>query len=333
MSEAIAHHQEQDYPFDYHEEQSFQYELLKGHHRTDGSYKTDDQLRSEYIRRTDELIQRITEGVQIKNAETGELEIRRPDVVVYLDKSARPVSWLVKELWPKLAADPGEPVPPMPETRFVNIDREQWVNTVDPQGLGDMDIDLVDQSIIRSLRSIFMTPVHKKGSLGEHIDEAPTELDDKTVLIVDEVFSSGRTLTIAERFFKRAFPKAAIAGTYWMSGIVQKGMAVGNADLPVWYKEKDPTGRGIDNRDERKSQRSSSMTQRLGSWFLSTAFENPDPNSNQLRQEIHQLARDPNVLVTPSSTRPVEDTIKRATVLNDLTLEEYLARKRELSEQ
>lgn len=333
MSESKAHHHEQPDLFGDFDKQAFQYELLTGHHRTDGSYKTDDQLRSEYIRRTDELIQRITEGVRVNNPETGEWEVRSPDVVVYLDKSARPVSWLVKELWPKLAGEPNEPVPPMPKTRFVNIDREQWVNTVDPQGLGNMDIDLVDQSIIRSLRSIFMTPTHKKGRLGEHIDDAPTELDDKTVLIVDEVFSSGRTLTIAEQFFKRAFPKAAIAGAYWMSGIVQKGMAVGNADLPVWYKEKDPSGRGIDNRDERKSQRSSSMTQRLGSWFLSTTFEHPDPSSNQLRNEINLLAHDPNVLITPSPTRSVEDTIQRATTLNGLTLEEYLERKRKLNEQ
>jgi hypothetical protein len=327
-------------------EANFHYELLRGHKRTDGSYKTDDQLRSEYVRRTDELIRTFTDGVVFEDAQTGERQLEKPDVVVYLDKSARPVAWLVKELWPKLAALPGEPVPEMPETRFVNIDREQWVNTVDPKGVGDMNIDLVDDSVVRSLRSIFVNVKDKQSGLDEALDEAPTELDGKNVLIIDEVFSSGRTLAIANKFFKRAFPKANFATEYWMSGIVQKGSAQGNADLPVWYKEKDPTGRGVDNRDERKSQRSASLTQRLGGWFLSTALNTievnpetheavrvPEPNSAQLRREIRHLAHDPNVLITPSYQRDDDEYDARATALNGLTFEQYVAEKRAIDNQ
>jgi hypothetical protein len=316
---------------DFPSEEDFSYRLLTGHNRTDGHYKTGDQLRTEYVQRTDELIRKITDGVDVTNRETGEREHLNPDYVVWLEKSARPVSWLVKELWPKLAPEPGKEAPEMPAFRYVNIDREQWVNTVDPLGVGQVNIDRVDPTIIRSLRSIFVSPQHKKHGLTEEIDTAPTELDGKTILIVDEVYSSGRTLRIAENFFEKAFPTAKVAGAYWMSGTVQKGMAVGNADLPVWYKEKDPTGRGVDNRNEARSQLSASLTQQLGGWFLSVGFKGMDPNSTQLRKEITHLAHDPNVLVMPSNQR--DDLAERAEAANGISLAEYMQRKRELNAQ
>lgn len=245
--------------------------------------------------------------------------------------AARPVAWLTKELWPVLAPDmeTGE-TPDMPEFRFVNIDREQWVNTVDPNGSGYMNIDLVDESVIRSLRSIFVSPEHKGNGLTEEIDAAPAELDGKTILIVDEVRSSGKTLDIANKFFTRAFPTARVATSYWMKGMTtvgsrRGGTAEANADLPVWYKENDEAGRGVGNRDERVSQRSDSLTQRLGGWFLSTRLSLPsgegidtqDPASDQLRAEIKWLAQDVSenkVLVVRSLQR--EDFELRASVLN-----------------
>jgi hypothetical protein len=311
-------------------EPNFEYQLLVGHSRTDGSIKSDEQLRSEYIQRTDELIRKITEGVDTVDPATGETERKNFDYVVWLDKSARPVSWLTKEFWPKLAAEPGKDIPPMPQFRYVNIDREQWVNTVDPEGKGLVNVDLVDKSIVRSLRSIFLKPQHKQQGLTEEIDTAPAELDGKNVLIVDEVFSSGRTLQIAEKFFERAFPDSNISGSYWMAGVAQKGLAVGNADLPVWYKEKDSTGRGVDNRDERRSQLSPSLTQRLGGWFLSTAFKSTDENSAQLRDEIKHMAHDPNVLIVPSNQREEEEYDVRATELNHLSIKEFADVKKSL---
>lgn len=313
------------------EQDQTEYELLVGHRRTDGTYKTTEQLRTEYIQRTDELIRLMTEGVDVDDPVTGERSRQRPDVVVYLDKSARPVSWLVRELWDKLAPAPGEAVPEMPETRFVNIDREQWVNTVDPYGKGHMNIDLVDDSVVRSLRSIFVDNNYKQSGLSEELDSARTQLDNKTVLIVDEVFTSGRTLTIAERFFQRAFPTARIAGAYWMKGIAQKKQATGNADLPVWYKEDDVRGRGVANRDERLSQRSHSLTQRLGGWFLSTGFKEMDPASLQLRKELHKLANDPEVLIVPSNLRDMDDYDRRAEALNGMDLEQFMAEKRAMN--
>lgn len=300
------------------------YELLVGHERTDGSFKTSEQLRSQYIELTDELIYTITSGVEVVNNQTGERELRSPDYVIWLDKSARPVAWLTKELWPILAQEEDGSVPGMPEFKFVNIDREQWVNMIDPNGVGAMQVDNIDSSIIRSLRSIFTEPKYKSEGLTEAIDSSSSLLDNKVILIVDEVQASGRTLNMANSFFKKAFPSANIATKHWMAGQTTKfvpgaGMAQGNADLPVWYKESTVSGRGVGNRNDRLSEQSKSITQRLGSYFLSTRLQGPDPDSRQLRQEIKQLAEDVKInkiLVVPSLYR--DDFMDRAVRMNDM---------------
>src|SRR3954469_6875014 len=72
------------------------------------------EIRIKYLTLTDELIRRMSE--------------QRTDVAIFLDKSARPVEWLVRELWDELAPtdpDTGKTVP-KPEMKFLNIDREQW---------------------------------------------------------------------------------------------------------------------------------------------------------------------------------------------------------------
>lgn len=306
------------------------YRLLTGHYRPDGTYKNDEQLKSEYMELTDKLVNKMTNGLEVENPETGEKEIRKPDVVVWLDKSARPLSWLTKEVWPQLATDADGVTPEIPEFKFVNIDREQWVNQVDPEGTGYMNIDRIDPSIIRSLRSLFVSVSDKKDGLTEKVDSAKTALDGKTIMIVDEVNASGRTLDIAQKFFKRAFPDTAVGAAHWMGGVSQRGQATGNRDLPVWYREDTEHGRGVGNRDERKSQGSPSLTQRLGGWFLSTALAD-DGSTKQLRKELKMLAQDAaehKVIFKPSSERDLDDFDERLERYNDMSMEEYIARKR-----
>lgn len=319
------------------QEPPFEYKLLTGHRRTDGSWKSSDELRTEYLTQTDELIRKAVEGVEYTDPATGEVKVERPDAIVWLDKSARPVSWIMNEMWQKFAADAEGNVPQRPDFYYANIDREQWVNTLDPQGVGTVDITKVDRSVIRSLRSIFVSPANKREGLTEDIDTAPATLDGKNILIVDEVNSTGRTLVYAKKFFAEAFPTAKIAGTYWMGGVAQKGNGVGNADLPVWYKAQDPnrrpdhTGRGVDNRDERRSQQSPSRTQRLGAWFLSTPFPNPDPKSKQLRTEIRHLVHDTEVLIAPSIKRDEDDFDERVARFNKgMTIKQFGAARRKL---
>lgn len=310
------------------EQEPFEYKLLTGHARTDGTWKSTQDLQREYVRLTDDLVYQMTDGIKVTNRETGEEEVKKPDYVVWLDKSARPLAWLTRDLWPTLAADAEGAVPTMPQMRFVNIDREQWLSTVDPAGTNKMNVDAVHPDIIRSLRSIF---VQDKSALPEtiddtRIDDMETELDGKTVLIVDEVRSSGRTLEIARKFFERAFPDASVATTHWMGGSALKGGASGNADLPVWYRSDTELGRGVGDRDTHLSQKSPNRIQNLGRWFLSTKLRGPDSLSSQLRTELKQLAedvREHKVLVVPSIDREIDDVAERAQRLNDMTLPEY----------
>lgn len=300
----------------------FSYALLKGHNRTDGSYKTDEQLRMEYLQLTDRLVNVVTKGAKDTDPATGE-EVTRPyDNIIFLDKSARPVAWLMKEMWPTFASDADGVVAPLPAINFLNIDREQWVNTVDPNGTGYMDVERVDPSVIRSLRSIFIKPQDKANGLTEEIDTTSTSLDGKNILVIDEVLSTGRTLDIANKFLRRAFPTATVSGTYWMKGVTTRnsGLSRGNADLPVWYNEKVATGRGVGDRNSYSSS-SENLTQRLGRWFLSSRFDKPDKSSLQLREELKHLAHFPDVPLRPSVDRDDEDYDERLARYNRTTPE------------
>ncbi len=311
------------------------YRLLTGHHRTDGSFKTTEQLHTEYIRLTDNLVHLMTDGVEAVDATTGEHSIEQVDAVIWLDKSARPLAWLTKDLWPLLATDADGKVPEMPEFKFVNIDRNQWTSSINPEGQGMSNVSKIDESIIRSLRSVFLSnPSDRRDGLVESIDDAPTQFDGKTVLIVDEVLSTGRTLDYATKFFSRAFPEAKIASTHWMGGLVGKGRAVGNADIPVWYNSKSPYGRGVGERNVPVSLASANTTQRMGAWFLSAALRTPDPLSKELRSEMKHLAEDAKegkVFIEPSRKREDDDFEERALRLNHYeTLQEYVVHRREL---
>lgn len=315
-------------------EPEFRYRLLRGHRRTNGTFKDDETLRAEYVHLTDELIYKMTGGeVEFRSLSGDVVKDARPDYVIWLDKSARPVAWLTKELWPQLASDSDGSIPEMPEFRFVNIDREQWAPTLDPLHTGFMDYSAVPQNITRSLRSIFIRPELKRDGITDAIDDTPSELDGKNVLIIDEVRASGRTLEMAKAFFKRAFPSSYVSGAHWMSRTVSNTDGSGNADLPVWYKSDTPYGRGVGNRDTDKSLRSPSLGQRLGAWFLSTALDGGDEDSITLREEMKHLSDDVSegeILVIPSFDRP--DYFDRAERLNNTTRQEFEQKKKSLGD-
>ena len=86
-------------------EESLDYQILN-----------DPDLRERYVYNTERLIGRII--------------AHETDEVVFLDKSARPVAWMVRSLWPLLGIDEEGKHIPVPEMRFVNIDREQWQSIV-----------------------------------------------------------------------------------------------------------------------------------------------------------------------------------------------------------
>ena len=311
-------------------EAQFNYKLLTGHTRSDGTYKTDHQLRMEYITLTDRLIEEIQEGVLVTDPETKQVEHQPYDNVIFLDKSARPVAWLTKELWARLARDEDGNTTPMPTINFLNIDRYQWIDMMDVNGSGILQVDHLPPHILSGLRSIFASPEAKAAAerssndldaIEDELAEGHTALDDKNILIVDEVRSTGRTKDIAVKLLRAAFPTSRVHGTFWMSSQAAKlvpkagGIAFGNADLPVWYREDTIYGRGVGDRQYESNITPISLTQKLGQYFLSSRLPVPqDPLSSQLRKELHQLATHPDVPIRPNSLR--NDYNERITRLN-----------------
>ena len=189
------------------------------------------------------------------------------DHVIYLDKSARPVSWLVNEFWEDFA-DRAKP-----EESFLAIDRRQWFPKVGIQlemneqirdENGDLRVatgidfwrkfdELSDErkkDYLARIRGLYI----EGGIESEDPDmilSTPTKLDGKNLLIVDEVSRSGSTLDIAMGLMKRAIPELnSVNGhVFWKDVSVennetretQMGMA------PVWYPgdSSDWRGRGV----------------------------------------------------------------------------------------
>jgi len=291
MSEHTSHHSEkapvQDPLFELPKENEGLFE------RFDYDILSDPELRHRYVRYTEKLIAKtITE---------------EQDVLIFLDKSARPVSWLMRSLWPTLGVkgfdDEGNPIPaPMPEMKYANIDREQWAPLMGRSEVssGRITLDNVPPDTIDSLTGLYavkafdmLMPISK---------DEPTMLDDQNVLIVDEVKSSGDTVVMAELLFKKAFKNAkSITSTYWMTPETKYDKKSGgmiNAETPIWYDKNQIMGRLVGNRDFTRSSNSDSIRQRRGAQFLSYPFRDNkgktivDKSGVKLRKEMYQLGKE-----------------------------------------
>lgn len=201
----------------------------------DNEFYSIEKLESMYLSCSDGLIG-IQDGSITVDQETigdnakytfSEFDGQPSDHVVYLDKSARPIQYLIAGLWDSLA----KPSATKPEHSFVNIDKEIWLQQMNvpihrlqnPQP-EDYNFDNIDKQLLKDrinqLRAIYIKP-----EFIDQIDEnniesckdLPTVLDGQNVLIVDEVESSGYTLKIALELYKRAFPNTKFGTAYWAS--------------------------------------------------------------------------------------------------------------------
>lgn len=186
-------------------------------------------LQEHYIYLTSVLIDRIASGA--------DNDPSKPfDTVMFLDKSARPVAWMLKELWPSIAPQKIDEATgevrtmEMPQIKFANIDRLHW--RIDPdqeivEG-GKMREPTLDE--IQGLRSIY------------DVDEQHT-ISGQNVLIVDEQKESGDTLAVAQDLFSRAFPESRFESAAWISHpyrYTTNGEKVYDvSEIPVWYPKKD----------------------------------------------------------------------------------------------
>lgn len=187
------------------------------------------------------------------------------DYVVYLDKSARPVSWLVNMFWSEFAVkDESGKTVKRPEHTYINIDRSPWFRKVGIKVSDDgrqkengelatyrdfiNNIGNLTDRHLAEVRALFI----KNGIEEEdvrYIMDSPTILDGKRVLIVDEVSRTGSTLSIAAHIFKLAFPKAIEIKSSYFWHPTEPPLKVGQENvltsLPVWYDPNTLTGRGI----------------------------------------------------------------------------------------
>lgn len=268
-------------------------------------------MRARYAKLTDRLITMLD----------GTADEWRPSHVVYLDKSGRPVAWLVKALWPLFAREPGirfesAVTPHLPRIHFANIDREHWWDVTGATETGRIDIGQLPGDVISQLRTVFLT----RQALGsESAFDVPSWLDAKRVLIVDEVRVSGDTLRIAEALVRSAFPTAEVRSTHWMTPSIvrDKSGQQRNADVPIWYRSDTWEGRLIGNRLD-SANPSSTWRNREGCLFLSTRPRERDELGVQLKMEVSLMAEDiaaGRLLAAPSLQRDPDDWAERVRVI------------------
>lgn len=200
-------------------EEKFKFDLLV----SNDPQVSSEAFRVKYIELTKKMVDRIL-GSGIND-------------VIFLDKSARPVSWLVREFWDLFANGA-----PMPDFKYVNIDKGAWNFTV---GTNE---EVTEDSNVSSVIDVRRAPVAILKLRGIFSDkDGKSCFDGKNILVVDEVRSSGDTLEIARQFFKYAFPRATVDSTYWMrpGTIVGKDGVKRNKESPIWYISDSPDGRGV----------------------------------------------------------------------------------------
>lgn len=307
---------------------------------------------SQYIHYTDGLIGKLDGSIPLKKVDvykaTGDrlqkeiCDLAPPSSVIYLDKSARPVEWLVRDLWPVLAREPKSSfaegkIPKKPHDYFLNIDKGDWLRRmgVPQQYLEDapedmINIDAIDKEHLARIRALY-----SKSRLSEEnivdVWKYPTVLDGQHVMILDEVKSSGNTLRIAQMLLSLAIPEATFSKKHWLtptrialnSGAEVDGRIQFRVEwVPAWYNPELASGRGISNRDpqwpeiaEKKGYPVSELA-RIGRHVLSTPSHDPnthelivDQRSRDLRADIKLLVEDlqnNKIIYRPSTDRPFE---------------------------
>lgn len=327
------------------------YHILQGKHQevNSGPQWSTERLLATYVSCTDNLVGKFDGSIPLDGAvayrydRSGQRivaerkDLPPPTSVVYLDKSARPVEWLVRGLWDTLATPQKGAMPKQPDSFFLNIDKKAWLRRmgVPPQYLENPPPELVNLAKVENLgdhlariRALFSTAEIDEERLNE-VWKHPTRLDGQHVMIIDEIKSSGQTLNISMMLLSLAFPEATFSGSYWAipsQVVLNRGVPVDGQYqfqrdwVPVWYSDRRESGRGISGRDPQypeKSEKDSSEARRktkIGRHILSTPPHDPktfervqDREAEQLRRDIRRLRDDlrgRKVLYIPSGERP-----------------------------
>ena len=244
------------------------------------------------------------------------------DHIIYLDKSARPVSWLVNTFWGDFTEKE------RPPHSYLSIDRADWFKKVgiDTDNDGRMiggdrskitfenfrdKADALPPEIFAQLRALYIEGGIDTEDPSE-IMKLPATLDGKRILIVDEVSRTGSTREIAKYLVSHAFKGAYVqTTTFWDPGVVIGKDESDIASSPVWYDPKSEFGRGIGPKNPEHYKRKyeahpnpKNRAQRFGAILLATPLnlaEEPGQPSRELMREIktmHQEYQEGHILMT-----------------------------------
>lgn len=240
---------------------------------------TNPNERMEYMHFTDDLIVTLDGTV--------DPEGKPYDAVVYLDSSARPVTWMVNALWDFAARkdDDGKPVK-RPATFFANIDARRTGRNMDKERA-------------QALHDTYP-------QLAEWNDrETPGK-----VLIVDEIAVSGDTLRTARSHFQSAFPNLKFGSYAWKN---EQGVPDINRDNVRWYERGNDRYRAVLDPNEitdkqREALEERKITPKPG-WL---AVPNPDrTGADMVREEVKRMTDElmaGKMPYWPSLKRPLEQT-------------------------
>lgn len=332
--------------------------LTEPHYVNKKKLKTEWSV-SEYLKNTDALIGKMDGTIPLKQVDAyGDLP--PPSSVIYLDKSARPVEWMVRSLWFHLARTPGTPyaqadIPSRPQSYFLNIDKKDWLRRMGipekyiedaPESL--IDFSKIDKHHLSRIRAIYSTRQINEENL-EDAWQYPTKLDGQHAMVVDEVKSSGQTLKIAQKLLSLAIPEATFSGQHWATPnrtYLNKGLPDSDGNLqfsidwvPIWYNPDDASGRDVGDRDfswpeiAKVMGHSPSRFREVGRYVLSTPPHDPstyelatDERGKNLRDDIKRLSihlAQKKLFFRPGSRRNDEDAIERIEALNGISFLEW----------
>lgn len=272
-----------------------------------------DRVASEYVTRTANIIAIIDGSAEVSQKE----ERKHIDHVIYLDKSARPVSWIVDAFWEDFSEKE------LPGKSFLSIDRLPWYRyakvKLDAGGYMENqdgshrrptykdfieNAGNIPEDYYARIRGLYIENGIEKED-AEAIMHTQTILDGKNILIVDEVSDTGVTLQMAEFLLRKSIPELGdiYRYAYWKPG--SKVRSNGEHQMlstPVWYHRTKDTGRGIgpidtDFYDEqyRNNPSPQTLAQKYGSIVLGKIInleEEPGQESLELMKEIQKLHED-----------------------------------------
>lgn len=279
---------------------------------------------------------------------------------IYLDKSSRPVQLLMRKTWSGLS----EGV--LPHASYRNIDKHNWVQLMSPdtENPDAPDIDRISLSNvsylgpeaegslreqIARLRATYLSRSDlekiNESNVAEEVWNYPTTLDGKKVAIVDEVKSSGATLTIADLLLRAAVPEAKFEPVYWSTpGVLQWEVYSPEGDplsrefmaktVPVWYDGSSSYGRGIRDLNPVEAQLSESKKQRIGAYVLSLPYSQEvrmDSRSIAIREDLLRMAERFNsgqLEYLPSVDRSDRDFRLRVEQYYGMSYRDWLERRR-----